>query len=81
MEPMIVCAMALVVLRWWTSAAPWRMANERVYDMIARRPTLAGAWPRLITASPAETSPTGSSNGTADRECPNVRGGSDYGFV
>ena len=35
MEQMIVCAMALVVLRWWASAASLRMLNERVCDVIS----------------------------------------------
>ena len=35
MDQMIVCAMAMVALRWWTSVAPWRMVNERVYDVVA----------------------------------------------
>ncbi len=35
MEQMIVCAMALVVLRWWASAVPLRMLNECVCDVIS----------------------------------------------
>ena len=26
MDQMILCAMAMMALRWWTSVAPWRSA-------------------------------------------------------
>ena len=35
MDQMILCAMAMVALRWCTSVAPWRMVKERVYDVVA----------------------------------------------
>ena len=34
MELMILCAMAMVALRWWASVAPWRMVKECVYDLV-----------------------------------------------
>ena len=34
MEQMILCAMAMVALRCWTSVAPWRMVKNREYDLV-----------------------------------------------
>ncbi len=46
MEQMILCAMAMVALRWWTSVAPWRMAKDREYHLVRNQglPNV-GAWP------------------------------------
>ncbi len=34
MEQMILCVVAMVALVRWASVAPWRMAKERVYDVV-----------------------------------------------
>jgi hypothetical protein len=45
MEQMIFCAMAMVVLRWWTSVAPWRMVKDREYHLVTNEgPPYVGAW-------------------------------------
>jgi hypothetical protein len=47
MEQMILCAMAMVALRWWTHVAPWGTEKERVYDLVVyERHPYVGAWPR-----------------------------------
>jgi len=49
MDQMILCAMAMVALRWWTSVAPWGTEKERVrvYDLVAYEgEPYVGAWPR-----------------------------------
>ena len=46
MEQMIICAMAVVALRWWTSVAPWRMVKDREYHLVTNEgPPYVGAWP------------------------------------
>jgi hypothetical protein len=47
MDQMILCAMAMVALRWWTSVAPWGTEKECVYDLVAYEGhPYFGAWPR-----------------------------------
>ena len=46
MEQMIFCATAMVVLRWWTSVAPWRMVKDREYHLVTNEgPPYVGTWP------------------------------------
>jgi hypothetical protein len=43
MDQMILCAMAMVALRWWTSVAPWRMAKNREYRLVTNEGPLTSA--------------------------------------
>lgn len=46
MEQMIFCATAMVVLRWWTSVAPWSMVKDREYHLVTNEgPPYVGTWP------------------------------------
>jgi len=34
MDPMIVCAMAMVALRWRARVSTWRMVKDREYNLV-----------------------------------------------